>query len=571
MKKPENFFEKMFGSFAVGNTRVPLHSNIMKRGGGYSRIGTTTSSFFNNADRESSVLGNASASNRLTGFYDRIAELKSYQLVDISKLATNFFADYIVNFLSDDGTMGQLVTILNEDGTNNDRATKRINSTLSKDINILKYIKAHVQDYVYYGSYFSMLGESRDETGHLVFSVEEINDPVSVVKKRKKDLKTGKVTEVYLAKGDDGAIYEIPSDEVIFLAQDNLRLTNDLSEGWNKKNSQIPELKKEGETNRDKVLKKESFTSSEPLLYSLILKIKELVIKELLVSLISLRDLSSTQIFLLQVDKSISPESANELCARATKLANNTNELATFLSSQFDVVSFIENTMTKPATFVPDYNSTLGGKNVLLPLDKLSDKILEIMQTIDQCKGNILSSLGLPAAITESSSGNKWAILQQSERANSKTAAFMVGIKDSVLALTRTVYKKLYNEEIDPSRIRLHICEKTSVEYNNQINQADSVNGLLQGISNIVTSSLQVLDNSSPLIDARSWLTYVQNLIRDIDPNSASLITEQSIDNYVQLARAKFNQQCMQLDLDPNQIQWDDNSNNEEGEGPKVN
>lgn len=227
--------------------------------------------------------------------------------------------------------------------------------------------------------------------------------------------------------------------------------------------------------------------------------------------------------------------------------------------------------MTKPATFVPDYNSTLGGKNVLLPLDKLSDKILEIMQTIDQCKGNILSSLGLPAAITESSSGNKWAILQQSERANSKTAAFMVGIKDSVLALTRTVYKKLYNEEIDPSRIRLHICEKTSVEYNNQINQADSVNGLLQGISNIVTSSLQVLDNSSPLIDARSWLTYVQNLIRDIDPNSASLITEQSIDNYVQLARAKFNQQCMQLDLDPNQIQWEDNSDNEEGEGPKVN
>lgn len=558
MKKPETIFEKMFGSFAVGNSRVPIRSNVYNNGGrGYSPIGTTASKLFS-SDRKSPILGNASPSNLLSGFYERISELKGYQLVDIAKLATNFYADYVVNFLTDDGNGRQILTILDQDGNNNNNATERINNILTKDINIFSYIKTHIQDYIYYGSYYSMLSTDRNDTGHIMFKVEEIVDPVSVVRKLKRDLKTGEVNEVYLAKGDDGTLYEIPANEVIYLAQNNLRLLNDLEEGWKerrKEQQRNPKLGKDGETNRDKVLRKESYFSSEPLLYSLILKIKELIIKELLVSLISLRDLSSVQIFLLQVDKSIPMESANELCAKATKLANNTNELASFLTSQFDAVSFIENTLSQSAKFVPDYNSTLGGKNSMLPLDKLSDKMLEIMQTLDQCRAGILSPLGLPSSITDVQSGNKWQILQQSERANSRVSMYISGIKDSVTSLVQNIYEKLYGEKLDSSFIKLHICEKTSVEYNNQINQSDSISTLLQGIQNILQNSLQTLDQAIPFVDPRAWLIYVQNLIRDIDPNTANLITEQTIENYLQVIQAKFNQQCMGIDLDPSQIQ----------------
>ena len=259
-----------------------------------------------------------------------------------------------------------------------------------------------------------MLQKSRDDTGHLKFRIEEINDPVCVITKKKKN-EDGEMEETYLAKGDDGVMYEIPTDEIVYIASQNLRLINDLSDEWNASKNKKEEKRISGEKNKDenrqKVLKKESYMTSEPLLYPIILKVKELVIKELLVSLISLRDLSSVQIFLLQFDKSIPLESANELCARATKLANNTNELASFLSSQFDVISFIENTNTQSAKFVPDYNSTLGGKNSMLPLDKLTDKLLDIMQTLDNCKANILGPLGLPTTLMDSTSGNKWQVL----------------------------------------------------------------------------------------------------------------------------------------------------------------
>ena len=553
MKKSKNLIQKIFGSFAIGSSRVPIRSNVYSRGTGYTAIGGTTGSRIFEMDRRSPLLGNSTASNLLSGYLDRVLELKGYQLLDISKLATNFFSDYIVNFLLD-STGQQVVSILDEEGNNDETKTERINDILTKDIKIFDFIRDHVQDYVFFGEYYSMLQASKDELGHLRFRVEELNDPVSVIVKKVRN-KEGEMEEKFLAKGDDGAMYEIPRNEVIYIASNNLRLINDLEEGWkdkrNKYNKHSLSESKENDTNRKKVIKKESYTASEPLFYSLILKVKELIIKELLVSLISLRDLSSIQIFLLQFDKSVPLESANELCARATKLANNTNELASFLTSQFDVVSFIENTLTQSAKFLPDYNSTLGGKNSMIPLDKLTDKLLDIMQTIDQCKSNVLGPLGLPSTLLDSTSGSKWMVLQQSERANSRVSAFMTGIKDSVTNLVCTIYRILYDEELDPSLIRLHISEKTSVEYNNQINQSESVNNLLQGVTNILQNAIQTLDISAPLVDPKAFLSYIQNLMKDVDPNTEAILTEETIEKYLLVLNGKTKAQLENMGVDP--------------------
>lgn len=554
MKKPENITQKMFGSFALGSSRVPIRSNVYRSGGGYQPIGGTSNSIFDSYDRKSPLLGNASPSNRISGYLDRISELKGYQLLDISKLAVNFFADYITNFLVD-GTGQQLVTIMEKEGDEIDSSvTERINDILTKDLKILDWIRDHLQDYIFYGEYFGMLQKSRDDTGHLKFRIEEINDPVCVITKKKKN-EEGEMEETYLARGDDGVMYEIPTDEIVYIASQNLRLINDLSDEWKSSKSKKPEHRISGEKNKDenrqKVLRKESYMTSEPLLYPIVLKVKELVIKELLVSLISLRDLSSVQIFLLQFDKSIPLESANELCARATKLANNTNELASFLSSQFDVISFIENTLTQSAKFVPDYNSTLGGKNSMLPLDKLTDKLLDIMQTLDACKANILGPLGLPTTLMDSTSGNKWQVLQQSERANSRVSGFMNGIKSSVVALVCNIYKVVYDEELDPSLIKLHISEKTSVEYNNQINQSESINGLVQGVTSIIQNAIQTVETAAPLIDGKAYLSYIQTQIKSIDPNTETIITEDTLEQYMNLLQAKVNAQYEQLGVEP--------------------
>lgn len=553
-RNDSNLIEKLFGASFGKKGLIPLKSNIVRNGNpgkhGFNPIGHSSSSPFSNADRKSPLLGNYSSSNLMSSYLDKIGELRGYQLLDISKLATNFFSDYIINFLADEGNGTQVVTVLNEDGSTDEQKTQRINDILTKDIRIFDYLRDHVQDYVFYGDYYSMLKSYKDEQGHTRFRVEELYDPIAVIVKKKRS-KDGDMEEVFLARGDDNCMYEIPQNEIIYIASNNLRLVNDLREDWKEKEKQFREKPKEGKKeNREKVVQRESYTASEPLFYPLILKVKELAVKELLVSLISLRDLSSIQIFLLQVDKSVPLEAANELCARATKLANNTNELSSFLTSQFDVVSFIENTLTQPAKFIPDYNSTLGGKNALLPLDKLSDKLLDIMQSVETCKNNVLGPLGLPSTILDSTSGSKWQVLQQSERANSRVATYMSGIKDSVTNLVCTLYRVLYNEEIDPSQIKLHISEKTSVEYNNQINQSESINSLVQGVSGIVVNALQTLDTAAPFINPKAFLEYIQNLLKDIDPNTEALVDDTSIQNYLAVLKSKMQMQFEQQGMD---------------------
>ena len=242
-----------------------------------------------------------------------MSELKSYYLLDVTKLATNFFSDYILNFLIQDGQ--QVVTILNEDNTNDESVTERINLILTKDLKLTEYIKDHINDYVFYGGYYSLLSTQKDDKGHSVFRSEELNNPNSVIIKRKKN-NDGVIEEIFLAIGDDGNMYEIPSNEIMYISNPKLRLTNDLDEGWKDKKPSKPKLstEKDNEENRNKVRKKESYLASEPLFYSSILKVKELVIKELLITLISLRDLSTPQLLGLQADKNIPIETMNELC-----------------------------------------------------------------------------------------------------------------------------------------------------------------------------------------------------------------------------------------------------------------
>lgn len=531
----------------MGSSRVPLKSNIYK---GYSQIGGTGR--WGRGNRQSPILGNATPSNLISGYYERVDELKSYQLLDITKLATNFFSDYVINFLESGGQ--QLITILGEDGTTDDNKTERINDILIKDLKLMDYVREHIKDVVYYGQYSSMILSSRDDFGHLRFRLEELCDPISVITKKKRN-KEGGIDETFLARGEDGKIYEIPKNQVITLGSINLRLINDLEESYKSGERKWELAKDEGEGSLGKILKQSSYLSGEPLFYSLILKLKELVIKELLVSLISLRDLSSVQLFLLQFDKSTPMETASELCARTTKLANTTNELASFLTSQFDIPSFIENTLSQSAKFVPDYNSTIGNKNSMIPLDKLSDKLLDIMQNLDGCRSNVLSPLGIPSTILDSTSGSKWAILQQSERANSKVSSFMNGIKESVVSLVCTLHSIVYGEDLDPSLIKLHISEKTSVEYNNQINQSESIGGLMQGITGLLTTSLTTLEAAYPLVDIEAFLNYVRNLIKDIDSDTEPLITDKTIESYVKYLKLKAGVMAEQQGIDPSALE----------------
>lgn len=552
-----NIFQRLFSTFGFGgNGRVPIRSNIYRNSGfgsgrgGYNKISGSTSRLFG-GDRKSALLGNYTASNSITGWLDRVSELKGYEYIDLVKLSVSFFQDYVINFLNTSAT--QVVTILDEDGNEDSQKTERINTALLKDLKIFDIIRDHGNEIIYYGAYYSSLRTKRDEKGHLRFYSYGLYDPVSVIVKRKFDKKTEELVESYIVKGDDGVAYEIPDDECFYLGSPNMRLQNDLKEDSTLGKDPFGFGKKEKLTqgkfeNRDHVLQTEYYTAGEPLFYTNILKLKELVVKELLVSLLTLRDLCTPSILALMFDKGVPLENAEELCTKVQRMLNSYNDLSSFLTAQFDATSLIENILSQNIKVIPDYNATLQNKG-LINTDKLSEKLLELLQSLDQSKQAVLGALGIPGSILDGSIGTKWAILQSSERANSKVYSLMTGLRESVSSLVQTIHKLMYQETLDPSRIKLHILEKSTVEFNNTLNTLESVSSVSSGIMNLITSSLQGLDISMPLVDPKSFITYIHGLIKDIDPAASEIINEETIEKFIQFTEAKYQAQMEQMGI----------------------
>ena len=554
-----NIFQRLFSTFGFGgNGRVPIRSNIYRSSGfgsgrgGYNKISGSTSRVFG-GDRKSALLGNYTASNSITGWLDRVSELKGYEYIDLAKLSVSFFQDYVVNFLNTSAT--QVVTILDEEGNEDSNKTSRMNDALLRDLRIFDIIRDHMNEIIYYGAYYSMLRTKRDDKGHLRFYSYGLYDPVSVIVKRKFDRKTEELVESYIVKGDDGVAYEVPDDECFYLGSPNMRLQNDLKEdsvlgkdpfGVRHEKEKLKLGKSE---NREHVLQTEYYTAGEPLFYTNILKLKELVVKELLVSLLTLRDLCTPSILALMFDKGVPLENAEELCTKVQRMLNSYNDLSSFLTAQFDATSLIENILSQNIKVIPDFNATLQNKG-LINTDKLSEKLLELLQSLDQSKQAVLGALGIPGSILDGSIGTKWAILQSSERANSKVYSLMTGIRESVLSLIQTLHKLMYQETIDPSQIKLHILEKSTVEFNNTLNTLESVGNVSSGIVNLITTALQGLDVSMPLIDTRTFITYIHGLIKDIDPAAAEIINEESIEKFLQFSEAKYRAQMEQMGIE---------------------
>ena len=446
----------------------------------------------------------------------------------------------------------QVITILDEEGAEDTQKTKRINDALIKDLKIFNFIKDHISEVVFYGSYYSMLRTKRDEKGHLRFYSFGLYDPVSVIIKRIYNKDTDELEESYIVKGEDGVAYVIPDTECFYLGSPIMRLKNDLKDNRDFSDPFKRKLGKKLEfgedKNRNRVLQTEYYTAGEPLFYTNILKLKELVVKELLISLLTLRDLCSPSILSLMFDKGVPLENAEELCSKVQRMLSSYNDLSSFLTAQFDATSLIENILSQNIRVIPDFNATLQNKG-LINTDKLSDKLLEMMQTLDQTKQGVLGTLGIPGSILDGSIGTKWAILQSSERASEKVYGFMSGISTSIVSLVQKIHKLMYNDSIDSSLIKVHILKKSTVEYNNIQNTMESMSGLVAGITNIITSSLQSLDMSMPLVNPEAFVTYINNKIKDIDPDAAGLISEETISQYVNFAQAKFRSQMEQMGL----------------------
>lgn len=522
---------KIFSALGgISQGRFPLRSNVM--GSGYQPIGGFNQYGADYDNKNKSVVGNAVSDKNLSTYYSKLTEIKGYEMSDISEMITSLFKDYVVNFMN---KTGDIVTIKNEDGSINEQKSIRLNRCLVNDLKIPDVIRTHLPEIIYYGGYHFLLTKTRDESGHILLNKRDLYDPVVVV------TKTKDYSEItYVCRGDDGKIYEVPYEEMIKISINSLRLINDLDKDPYSFGHVALKPENKTESNRDKISSDTFYTAPMPAYYSITHKVKEYLLKDVIVSLLSIKDLVQPLLLMVHLDKGTSLEAANDLTKKAEALINNYTDLSAIMSAQFGISDIIESLLNN-VRVLPDYNSSLTNMGTV-ELNKINQKIQEMRMELDNCKDGVLSSMGVPLDLAQGRV-SKWEVLKMSERLNSRINSIISGIKSSIKDAVNVISLNLYNEEVDPNMVEVHLFSRTTIEYNNMTNNAESISNLTQQMITVLDSSLRLLESSAGLlVDKEHYLGYVSTLLKNIDPEFDQIITQESISEYIDVLNQKLQQ-----------------------------
>lgn len=524
-----NQIQKLFSIMGFGGGKVNIKSNVYGGAGGrYSTLGSSSRYGTDDTNRHSPTTGTAVTDRYLSTYYAKMTEIKSYEMSDISDMIVSVFKDYIVNFMN---KTGSIVTIKDQNGDIDKQRTEKVNDILLNDLKIHEIVKTHLSEIIYYGGYHFMVIPYRDETGHTGLSRRDLYDPVVVVSRTKNH---NEVT--YIARGKDGKIYEIPMKECIKIGGDDLRLMNDMSEDSYNSISAIKHDNSKDLTNRDQICSDEFYSASKPLYYSVTHKVKEYLLKDTIISLLSIKDLVQPLLLMIHVDKGTSIEAANELTKKAENLINKYTDLSAVLSAQFGISDLID-ALLNNVRVLPDYSSSMSNMGTV-DLNKINQKIQEIRMELENVRDSVLNAMGIPGDIF-TGRATKWEALKTSERLNSRINFYVSMLKSSIAEAAKIVILNIYDDELDPDSIEVHMFSKTTVEYNNMTNNGEIVQTLISQIGTIVEVAVRTLETAGPLFDQSAYLEYITTMLKNIDPSIDSFTSKDQVEEYLKMLRAK--------------------------------
>jgi hypothetical protein len=267
--------------------------------------------------------------------------------------------------------------------------------------------------------------------------------------------------------------------------------------------------------------------------YGMIAKLKEYLLKDKLISLLTIKDLIQPLVMLIKVEKNTSAEDATKLALRAEQLINNYVDTSSFLTGSFSVQELIQ-LLVDNIKVLPDYNDSMTN---LSPLDlsKLTDKIDKMRSEQDATKEDLLNSTAVPLDLF-TGRASSWEALKTSERLNSKVNQYIKIIKLSMQMAAKQLLYIYTKKDINLIDIKVNIFSKTSIEYNNAQANSDVISSLLDSIRRIIEDA-ETFAKSSNLINKRKYLEYVRKNLYNIDPELLDIISDEEIIKFIEMVK----------------------------------
>lgn len=481
---------------------IPLRSNIVQSRRGYTPISPNVMGL--SGSRSGGLMSTSLSDYSISSFYSKIAEIEDYKCSELTNTILTIYTDYLTNYFNEKSEIIGLSTEV--------KGGKELEGKINfifKKLDIIKELKQHLGDIIYYGSYSYKLHWNKQSRMYELMDLEFPYNTIDVMCKGK--------LRGHLVQSRTGKISELSRFSILRLGNANTDLINDLSF--------LEYLTDEDkEFDEDQLIRYYRYTAALPLYFTICNKVKEYLLKEQVVSLLSMKDLVQPLLLLFSVDKGTHIDTANQLALNAENLINMYSDISAMLTSNFTIDTIIDNLMNN-IRVLPDYNSGLGGMNTV-DLSKVTDKIQSIRGDQDNSRENILSTLGIPLDLFAGRS-TRWEALKTSERLSSKLNSLMKSLEISIKVIVQNFYYLLTKEDISQDDISVNLFNKTEIEFNKSTINSEIVTTLFNSVTALMGSMQDFMMNSK-LIDFDKFYIYIQDQLTSIDPSVADILDEKS-------------------------------------------
>lgn len=480
---------------------LPIRTNIIHRNG-VSPISTYGGS-------SSSLI--QLPSDSIADFFHIIEDCRQYRYLDFSKNILKLLTTDIKNLIDDSRPICEII--------NHDDKTNNIANEILERHKVRQKIKEATDDIVYYGSisYLSQLGK---ENGHKHLYFYDLKDPYSVILRECH----GKTT--YMMPGTSDI--EIDQDNIIYMGSKDFKLraldADFIPIQTRQINTKYPTLHNDHQLRVSEAI----YHASEPLFYSITQKIKQYYVKDLLSTILSVRDAIQPTMLTLneEITRNGGDASAfNNAATNLESLINRLSDTSITIAEILDIDTLV-NAVFSSIKVLPDPGGTLQNLNTL-NLEEFKDKLQRLKDGIDDLKKEIQESLGIPSDLWDGSS-NSNEVYQKNERLKDLVFEKLLTVKSAsknfILMILNQVAPELNIKEED---IVVKLFRKSAVEYARDQKEISALKEDLSILSETLSAASEVLENNR-FINRKTYYEFLyQNLI-NIAPDYAALLKESS-------------------------------------------
>jgi hypothetical protein len=261
-------------------------------------------------------------------------------------------------------------------------------------------------------------------------------------------------------------------------------------------------------------------SAAVPLFYHHLPKVRELYLKDLVLSILGIKDVIQPDILAMNFEGGMDIDQAQDMCNNLEDLLNKNSDYSIFNSASLDYNQLVK-LLVDTVRILPDIEGKIQSLNPVRTTS-LQDKIQQIRMEYQELNRNIISALGVPMDLFEGNS-SKWEVIKRSERLQSKVNYYINTIKLSLRRLAQTIFYKMYGRELKLTDFKVTLFNESDLELAAKTNRLQSLNELSQTLLQIVGSAERELSDSQ-LVNKRAYYKLLLSGLKEVYPEIDDLL-----------------------------------------------